>query len=139
MLKIIPLLAFHIGSVYLSYEDIKSRSVTLWVLLLVFSAGLINALPIHFTVDLLATNMLFFAVVLSVSFIKQKKSIAWADIGYFLVIIQHIQNLWWVYFIYIGALTIVFHYASGKVRNLPFIAICCICNCSSLSNGLKIY
>ncbi len=123
MLTIIPLLVFHIGSVYLSYEDIKSRYVTLWILLLVLFVGIISVLPIKLTADLLIPCILFFLVVLSVAFMKKIQAIAWADIAYFLVVLLQIYDLWWMHFICIGILTIVFHHISRKAKNLPFIVI----------------
>lgn len=123
MLTIIPLLAFHIGSLYLSYEDFKARFVTLWILLATLIAGLTCSIPTQITLDLLIPCFLFFAIVLSVSFVKTNQATAWADITYFLVIILLIKNLWWLFFICIGILTVVFHYASGQKKDQPFIAI----------------
>ena len=123
MVSIIPLLIFHIGSLYLSYEDIKARSVTLWVLMLTLIAGVFSFYPIALTFDLLISCALFLTITLIITFLKKVQAIAWADMAYFFVIILNIQDLWWQFFVCIGILSIALHYASGKAKDLPFIAV----------------
>ncbi|HCU07333.1 MAG TPA: hypothetical protein DIC42_07160 [Holosporales bacterium] len=114
---------FHLGSLYLAYEDIKNKSITLWVLIFTLIMGGISALPIAFTIEVLISNILFFAVVISLIFIKKSQVIAWADIFYIFVILLLIQDLWWLFFICIGLISLIFHYGNNKGKELPFIAV----------------
>jgi hypothetical protein len=114
---------FHLGSIYLSYEDIKSRSVTLWVLIFTLIIGVISALPIAFTLEVFLSSIFFFAVVIGLSFINKRPVIAWADLFYIVIILVLIQDLWWLFFICIGLISIIFHYLNHKQKELPFIAL----------------
>lgn len=120
---LITLSMFHLGSLYLSYEDMKSRSVTLWVLIFTLIMGAISAFHIALTIEALISNILFFAVVISLIFIKKVPVIAWADIAYMFILLLLIQELWWWFFICIGMLCLVFYYATHKQKEQPFIAI----------------
>lgn len=123
ILSLITLSLFHLGSLYISYEDMKNRSVTLWVLIVTLMMGGLNVLLIALTIDMFLPTILLLVVIISLFLIKKCQVIAWADIFYSVILLLFIQELWWVFFICIGILSIFFHYGYNKQREQPFIAL----------------
>lgn len=123
MFTFITLSILHLGSLYLSYEDMKSRSVTLWVLIFTLIMGAISAFHIALTIEVLISNILFFAVVISLILIKKVPVTASADIAYMFILLLLIQESWWLFFICIGMLCLIFYYATHKQKEQPFITI----------------